>query len=61
MAEPLLRRLIGELCPNFMLASGQTEMYPATVFFRPEEQLRRFGSYWGESEAGLQTPQAPFE
>ncbi len=49
MAEPLLRRLIGELCPNFMLASGQTEMYPATVFFRPEEQLRRFGSYWGES------------
>lgn len=49
MAEPLLRRLIAELCPNFMLASGQTEMYPATVFFRPEEQLRRFGSYWGES------------
>ena len=49
MAEPLLRRLIQEVCPNFMLASGQTEIYPATVFFRPEQQLQRFGSYWGES------------
>ena len=49
MAETLLRRLIGEICPNFALASGQTEMYPATVFFKPEQQLRRFGGYWGES------------
>jgi long-chain acyl-CoA synthetase len=49
MAETLLRRLIGEICPNFALASGQTEMYPATVFFKPEQQLQRFGSYWGES------------
>jgi len=49
MAEPLLRRLIGEICPNFMLASGQTEMYPGTVSFKPEQQLQRFGSYWGES------------
>ena len=49
MAETLLRRLIAELCPNFCLASGQTEMYPVTVFFRPEQQLQRFGSYWGES------------
>jgi long-chain acyl-CoA synthetase len=49
MAEPLLRRLIAELCPNFALASGQTEIYPCTVFFHPEQQLQRFGSYWGES------------
>ena len=49
MAEPTLRRLIAEMCPNFMLASGQTEMYPATVYFKPEEQLRRFGNYWGVS------------
>jgi long-chain acyl-CoA synthetase len=49
MAETLLRRLIERFCPNFMLASGQTEMYPLTVAFRPEEQLRRFGPYWGLS------------
>ncbi|MCK5771421.1 MAG: AMP-binding protein [Algiphilus sp.] len=49
MAESLLRRLIECFCPNFMLASGQTEMYPLTVAFRPEEQLRRFGPYWGVS------------
>jgi len=49
MAETLLRRLIAEFCPNYMLATGQTEMYPATVAFRPEEQLRRFGPYWGVS------------
>jgi long-chain acyl-CoA synthetase len=49
MAENLLRRLIEQFCPNFMLATGQTEMYPLTVAFRPEEQLRRFGPYWGVS------------
>ena len=49
MAESLLRRLIERFCPNFMLGSGQTEMYPLTVAFRPEEQLRRFGPYWGVS------------
>ncbi len=49
MPEPLLRRAIAEFCPNFSLASGQTEMYPGTTMFRPEEQLRRFGCYWGDS------------
>ncbi|MGQ0699923.1 MAG: AMP-binding protein [Panacagrimonas sp.] len=49
MPETLLRRLIERFCPQFMLASGQTEMYPLTVAFRPEEQLRRFGPYWGVS------------
>ncbi len=49
MPETLLRRLIAEICPNYMLGTGQTEIYPLTVAFRPEEQLRRFGSYWGVS------------
>jgi long-chain acyl-CoA synthetase len=49
ISEPVRRRLIAEICPNFQLSSGQTEMYPATVVFRPEEQLRRFGNYWGTS------------
>src|SRR5690606_23594631 len=30
MPQTLLRRLIQEFCPNFALASGQTEMYPFT-------------------------------
>jgi long-chain acyl-CoA synthetase len=49
MSRPLLERAIGELCPNFVLSSGQTEMYPATTMSRPEVQLDRFGNYWGES------------
>jgi long-chain acyl-CoA synthetase len=49
IAEPLLRRAIAEFCPSFSLASGQTEMYPATTLFAPEQQLQRFGCYWGES------------
>jgi long-chain acyl-CoA synthetase len=48
MAQPLLRRLIGEVCPNFALGSGQTEIFPMTMYFHPDEQLRRFGNYWGQ-------------
>ncbi|MGJ4888549.1 AMP-binding protein [Bradyrhizobium sp. HKCCYLRH3099] len=49
MSRPLLERAIKDLCPNFVLTSGQTEMYPATTMSRPEVQLNRFGNYWGES------------
>ena len=49
MPRPLLERCIAELCPNFMLSSGQTEMYPATTMSQPDRQLLRFGNYWGES------------
>lgn len=49
MGRPLLERAIADLCPNFVLTSGQTEMYPATTMSRPEVQLKRFGNYWGES------------
>ena len=49
MSKPLLERAIAELCPNFVLGSGQTEMYPSTTMSRPEVQLKRFGNYWGES------------
>jgi long-chain acyl-CoA synthetase len=44
-----LAKAIEELCPNFGLGTGQTEMYPSTLYFKPEEQQRRFGSYWGIS------------
>jgi long-chain acyl-CoA synthetase len=48
MPKPLLERLIADLCPNFALGSGQTEIFPMTMYFPPEEQLRRFGNYWGK-------------
>jgi len=51
MPKPLLEELIADFCPQFALTSGQTEIYPMTVMFRPEQQLQRFGNYWGESAA----------
>ena len=32
-----------DLCPNFVLSSGQTEMYPATTMSQPDRQLQRLG------------------
>jgi len=49
MDKRSLERCISEICPEFALGTGQTEMYPSTMVFRSEEQLRRFGSYWGIS------------
>ena len=49
MSRPLLERAMADLCPNFVLSSGQTEMYPATTMAQPDRQLQRFGNYWGES------------
>jgi long-chain acyl-CoA synthetase len=49
MDRATLEKLIKELDANFALGTGQTEIYPATMMFKPEEQLRRFGSYWGVS------------
>ena len=49
MGRPLLERAIADMCPNFVLCSGQTEMYPATTMSQPDRQLQRFGNYWGES------------
>ncbi|MBI3284356.1 MAG: AMP-binding protein [Burkholderiales bacterium] len=47
MAKPLLLKLIEEVCPNFALGSGQTEIFPMTMYFSPDQQLQRFGNYWG--------------
>ncbi|WP_342512892.1 AMP-binding protein [Sporosarcina sp. FSL K6-1522] len=47
MDQTTLKKGIEELNADFLLGTGQTEMYPATMFFKPEEQLKRFGSYWG--------------
>ena len=45
MGRPLLERAISDMCPNFVLSSGQTEMYPATTMSQPDRQLKRFGNY----------------
>lgn len=47
MEPALLRRLTEEICPRFALASGQTETYPGTTYFKPEYQLSKPGPYWG--------------
>lgn len=47
MDRNTLEKGINELGCEFALGSGQTEMYPATCVFRPEDQLRKSGPYWG--------------
>lgn len=49
MPRPMLERLIAELCPNFSLGTGQTEVFPVTARFRQDQQLQRFGCYWGQA------------
>lgn len=49
MDRPTLEKLIKAFDADFALGTGQTEMYPSTLMFKPEEQLRRSGSYWGVS------------
>ncbi|UII54187.1 AMP-binding protein [Cytobacillus spongiae] len=47
MDKNTLEKGINELTCDFALGTGQTEMYPATAVFKPEDQLRKSGSYWG--------------
>jgi len=49
MAKPLLAELTTKICPTFILGSGQTEMFPCTVTFRPAQHPACEGNYWGES------------
>ncbi len=47
MDRNTLEKGIKELGCDFALGSGQTEMYPGTCVFKPEDQLRKSGPYWG--------------
>lgn len=49
MDDRTLRRCMEEFDADFSLATGQTEIYPATAMFKPEDQLRKSGPYWGTS------------
>ncbi|MCL1961320.1 MAG: AMP-binding protein [Desulfovibrionaceae bacterium] len=48
MSATLLRRLMAEVCPNLALGSGQTEAWPVTQYFAPDQQLLRQGNCWGQ-------------
>ncbi|PLR91603.1 class I adenylate-forming enzyme family protein [Bacillus sp. T33-2] len=47
MDSKTLERGIEEFGAEFALGTGQTEMYPATLVFKPEYQLSKKGPYWG--------------
>ena len=47
MSKTLLLKLLDEFCPNFTLASGQTEIFTAATIFETHQQRQRFGGYWG--------------
>ncbi len=47
MSKTMLLKLLDEFCPNFTLASGQTEVFPSATMFETHQQRQRFGAYWG--------------
>ena len=47
--RPLIAQIAGRMTPNVMLATGQTEMYPGTMSFRPQEHPQLDANYWGVS------------
>ncbi len=53
ISEYLLKEGMEKICPNFMLAFGQTEMNPCVTFFKPEDQLRKMNTL-GDSCIGVE-------
>ena len=53
--KPLIAQIAERMTPNVMLATGQTEMYPATMSFRPLEHPGLDANYWGASLAHNET------
>lgn len=47
MDRGTLEKGMKEIGAEFALASGQTEVYPGTCMFEPDDQLRKHGPYWG--------------
>lgn len=47
MDRNTLEKGMKEIGAEFALASGQTEVYPGTCMFEPEDQLKKQGPYWG--------------
>ena len=55
MPTPLVRKIAARLSNNIMLATGQTEIYPATMTFRPMDNPGREANYWGVSTTACET------
>lgn len=55
MDESTLKAAVEYFKADFALATGQTEMFPATMIFKPEYQLTKIGPYWGTSAVILET------
>ncbi len=47
MDQVTLEKCIETFQADFALGTGMTEVYPSTFAFRPEDQLRKEGPYWG--------------
>lgn len=54
-ARPLVGKIAEKLSRNIMLATGQTEIYPVTMSFRPVESPGREANYWGISMTACET------
>ena len=47
--KPLIAQIAERLTPNVQLATGQTEMYPGTMTFKPLAHPSLDANYWGTS------------
>jgi len=53
--KPLIAQIAERMTANVMLATGQTEMYPGTMTFRPLDHPDLDANYWGSSLAHNET------
>jgi long-chain acyl-CoA synthetase len=49
MPRPLIAQIATAMTANIMLGTGQTEIYPVTMSFRPMDNPERDANYWGIS------------
>ena len=52
---PLIAQIAARMSHNILLATGQTEIYPATMTFRPLQNPGRDANYWGQSLVTCET------
>lgn len=55
MPRPLAEKIAARMSPNVLLATGQTEIIPATMTFRPHDHPGRDANYWGISTQVCET------
>jgi len=49
MSSELFLAIAHRMCPNLMLATGQTEIYPMTMSYHPTISVESEANYWGVS------------